>query len=486
MAIGRQVTQEAAVYLSGFAGTSLLQFLALPVYTRYLGPQDYASYSLTLAITIVVMGVAAVGGDVALSRFWFRARSLSDRRDLTVSLIAFLTVWSVLVVGVGCVLAWLWGDRISESAGLSTYLILGLIGIIPAQLSRMLAQILRNEFRPLAFSATTVLTGALAVAAGLVLCVGGGLGVTGILLGTIIAETVVCIVRLPMVVSELHGRLRRSAVSAPLRFGAPFVPAAVASWVFAGADRLVVGWYLQPEDLGGYAVAAMVIAPFSILLSAVAQAWIPRVSEQYEFSAKAAARTSSLALQLAVILNGAAAVVAGAFAPLAITVLAGPGFEAGVKALPFLAVGAMFLGVSLFAGTGYTLAKRTSMVPVITGTAAALSAVLLLVLVPWAGVVGAAVSVALGYAALAGGSLTYSQRCFPVPLAWGRIAMSVAVVVLSAAVSTRSPGQPLSVVVALAALAVLAGVAAGIRRGRDSINPAADRSQKDVIDPARG
>ncbi len=99
MALGRQVTREASIYLAGFVGAAFLQFLAVPIYTRYLGPERYSYYALTLAITTSLAGLLVIGGDIALTRFWFEAKSQEQRRNLALTWISFLTAWSVIVVG---------------------------------------------------------------------------------------------------------------------------------------------------------------------------------------------------------------------------------------------------------------------------------------------------------------------------------------------------------------------------------------------------
>lgn len=281
MALARRVTREASIYLAGFVAASVLQFLAVPIYTRYLGPERYSLYSLTVAVTTSLAGVLLIGGDVALSRFWFEARSVTQRRTLATSWILFLTAWSVLVVITAVVLTPAFAEWLRPGSDLGTLLIVSLWVLVPAQLSRMLAQILRNDFRPTAFAVTTVVVGTMAAGLGIAFAVGAGLGVIGILLGALFAELIGCLIRAPLVRRDLTGPVRLTVVGPLLRFGAPFIPASIAMWVFAGADRIAVGWYLDDRQLAGYSVAATLVAPFSVLLTALGQAWIPRVTQQY-------------------------------------------------------------------------------------------------------------------------------------------------------------------------------------------------------------
>lgn len=459
MALGRQVTREASIYLAGFVGAALLQFLAVPIYTRYLGPERYAFYALALAVTTSLAGLLVIGGDVALSRFWFEARSSKERRDLALTWISFLTGWSILVVGVVAAIAQPLADWLRPGTDLGLLLVVGLLILVPAQLSRMLAQVLRNEFRPVAFAVTTVAVGAMGMAFGLALAIGAGMGVLGILVGTLTAEFLGCLIRFPLVRADLRGSLRQEVLWPPLRFGIPFIPASIAMWVFTGADRIAVARYLTAPELGGYSVAATLVMPFSVLLTALGQAWIPRVTQTYSDSPARAAHSTGRAIELSLIVYSFGATILGVAAPIVMGLVAGPGFESGIAALPLLALGSTFLGTALFTGTGYTLAKRTAMVPVLTVVAAAINIIALALLVPRWGVVGAALAVCAGYLALTLGSYAYSQHHFPVSVSWLVVGLVTTTTGIAAVSASAAPGS--TTTYALAVVAVIVQVAAG-------------------------
>jgi O-antigen/teichoic acid export membrane protein len=441
VALGRQVTREASIYLAGFVGAAVLQFLAVPIYTRYLGPERYSYYALTLAITTSLAGLLVIGGDIALTRFWFEAESQEQRRNLALTWISFLTAWSIIVVGVVVLFAQELADWLRPDSDLGPLLIVGLAILVPAQLSRMLAQVMRNEFRPVAFALTTVAVGAMGMGFGIALAVGAAMGVMGILLGTVAAEILGCVIRFPLVRADLRGSLRRETLGPPLRFGIPFVPASIAMWVFTGADRIAVARYLPDGSLGGYAVAATLVAPFSVLLTALGQAWIPRVTQEYAGDPARAARSTGRAIELSLILYSVGATILAVAAPLVIGLVAGPGYDTGAAALPLLALGSVFLGTSLFTGTGYTLAKRTSLVPVLTVVAALVNTLGLVLLVPRWGVVGAAVAVCVGYLTLTVGSYLYSQRHFPVVVSWLVLGAVTAITVACALSASIAPAS---------------------------------------------
>lgn len=468
MAVGRKFGHEASIYLAGFVGAGILQFLAIPVYSRALGPDQYGLLTLTIATATVLSGVMILGGDVALARFWVDAPTEESKRSLASTWIGFLTAWSAVVALIAIAAApWL-ADRLRPGTGLAVLLVISIAGLVPAQISRMLAQILRNRFRPTPYALTTVLTAALNVGLGVLFGVAMGLGVLGIVLGTLTGESLGALIRLPLVWSSLEWKFSGSTLRPLLRFGIPFVPASVATWVFTGADRLVIGASLHEAQLGAYGLAAAMIGPFTVFTMAMGQAWLPRIAQLNAHDPDSARATAGSAVGLALGGLGAAAIAVGALAPWLVGLVGGSDYARGADALPFLALGSAFAGTALFTATGLTLAKRTSIIPVVTIASAAVDVALLLVLVPRVGLVGASISVAAAYLTLSAGALYFASRVFPLKVDPPSLAITLLVLVVQSSISTVWAGSPWVLASAAAGIAVVVALSVyGHSRVRD-------------------
>lgn len=475
MAFGGRFTREAAIYAVGLGASAFLQFLAVPVYTRFLGPEAYSLIPLVLAISGAVSGVLLAGGDVVLSRFWFEVEGAA-RRTLVSTWILFLAGWSIVGVALASALVPMIASLLPDSHDLATPLYVALVALVPAQASRMFAQVLRNSFRPVSMAITGALIGAVSVGAGLLLVIGFGWGVPGLFWGLVIGEVTGCLLRIPLINNDLRGRIVPSILPPLLRFGLPFIPATIAMWAFTGTDRIAVGALLGVAQLGGYSIAATLVLPFTLVVVALGQAWIPRIVALYEQSQADSLRTAALALELSLVLFGAAALVLTAVAPVAVSLLGGPGFESGAAALPLLALGGAFQGTTLFSATGYTLAKRSGLVPVVTGGAAMVNVVLLAFMVPTWGVVGAAAAVAVSYSALTSGMLWYSQRQKPIPVRWWRLGGSALLITGVVIGATLRPGDEwVAPVCLVSAMSLIAWAWVVVRKGNRPA-PALQRS----------
>jgi len=319
--------------------------------------------------------------------------------------------------------------------------VLGLAGMVPAQLGRLLAQVMRNQFRPVPYAALTSATAAVGVVLGILAVVVWDKGVAGALAGVLVAEVAGAASAVALVRSQLAGTLRPSLLPQLLRFALPIVPTAVAQWVLAGADRIAVERYLGAGAVGPYAVAASLVLPIAMLMYAVGQAWLPRVTSLYEADHAAGLLLTARVLQVALFGYGAIAVVLGLAAPWLIVIVSGEEFAAGAVAMPLLAVGAALWGTVTFTATGYLLARRTGMAVVAPITAAILALGLLAVLVPAWGVAGASAAVMLGYLTLTSGMALVSARYVRVPAPWPRLTAVTVVLIGNGVVATMLPGS---------------------------------------------
>jgi O-antigen/teichoic acid export membrane protein len=423
--MGRQVSREIAVYTVATFVAGGIQYIAVPIYTRIFPPQEYSKLVLVQTVTSLLAGISVLGGDTALARFWFDDAEPAHRRRLAVTWIGFLAgVVLVLVLALlpfsGLLSAWSFGH-----AGRSELFVLGLLAIVPAQVSRLVAQILRNEFRAIAFAVTAILLGALTLGAGLVLAVGLDLGIEGILLGTLLAEATVLVLRVTMTRQTFMGRPDPSLLRPLLNFGLPLVPVTVSFWVFGASDRLVVAKLTSLRELGLYSVAATLTTAFGVLIMAVGQAWTPRAVQLSLTNPLGAAVALGRALTYFLFVLSFAAVVTSAAAPWIIGLISGPEYRGAASAVPMLVAGTVAFGSSVITSTGLVVASRTRSLPVIASSAALLNVVLAIVLVPVWGIVGAATASAVGYALLTLGYLWFSQRYWPVVLEKPRLLVIV-------------------------------------------------------------
>jgi O-antigen/teichoic acid export membrane protein len=111
-----------------------------------------------------------------------------------------------------------------------------------------------------------------------------------------------------------------------------------------------------------------------------------------------------------------------------------------------LAFASVAFAAYIVVAIGVGRVRRTQFNWVVTGAAAAVNVVLNLVLIPPYGMMGAAVATVAAYVTMALGMAWWSQRIYPVPYQWRRVATAaLAAVALAAAGKLLDVGLPAAV-----------------------------------------
>jgi O-antigen/teichoic acid export membrane protein len=256
-------------------------------------------------------------------------------------------------------------------------------------------------------------------------------------------------------------------------YGMPLSLVALASYVLAASDRLIVAAMLGPAAAGAYA-AASVIADRSItvLLTAGAAATKPLVFAEFErggpdgarrLLARVAAWMMALAFPAATLL---------ACAPRAVAeLLAGRALAPGAAlVLPWVAAGALLSGLlALHFGLAFQIARRTRAMVAAVAPAAALNVCANLVLLPRFGVIAAAWTTLGGYAVALAVALWLGRRHFPVPFPPAEAARTAAACVpagLFALAASRHAGAPAGVLAGAGAVYACAALALDVAGAR--------------------
>ncbi|HEX3959164.1 MAG TPA: oligosaccharide flippase family protein [Trebonia sp.] len=198
------------------------------------------------------------------------------------------------------------------------------------------------------------------------------------------------------------GQTRRQLMRPLARYGATQLAAIAPYSINLFLDRLLLSLLASPADLGRYAVASSIALVPIPLVSAIGNVAFPRLAAQRHVTAE------SHRLQRGAVLVSAGLATA-ILLPIAVSatwvipLVFGPAFRGAVPLLWMLTPGGVFLSCSQVVSDLLRGRNRPGFVAISQGLAAVFTVVLLIALLPVAGVAGAAIasSVAYGVALIA-------------------------------------------------------------------------------------
>ncbi len=411
---------NVAIYGFGNAATSAISFLLLPIYVRYLSPEDYGVIALLLTVEVAAKILFRWGVDASFMRFYYECRDERDKQRLASTLfLALLAVNGALTAAALIAAPWL-GQRLFDTTRYTLPLRLVLVSTFIGGFYFLPFHILRIQGRSAKFMALTFSGQAATLGMKLLMVVGLGMGVLGVALADLIVAIGLTAAIVPLYAPLIRPLFSREILRESLRFGLPRLPHGLAHQVIAVFDRYLLSTFVTLRDVGIYSVGASFALGLKLFLSAFENAWAPfYFATMKEPDAKTTlSRITTYAWGVLVLLAAGLTAVADDVVRLMTT----PDFYGAAKVVPWIGAGVVFQGIYLLTSIGLNITKQTKYYPIATGVAAIASVGANLVLIPRFGVMGAACSNTLAYAVLAATAMRFSQRAYPMRYEWRRIA----------------------------------------------------------------
>lgn len=424
----RRLVSDSAIYGLGGVANQALGVLLVPIYANVLGVSNYG----TLALVNTTLSFATSIVTLALPQAFFRSYLMENvdergraavlRTTLGLRLVTSLAGLLVLVLLAIPLTRLLFGDL----AQLPILLVVGPV-VFCDTLNLVPLSYLRAERRPAAYAALSFARAVLGSLMIIVFVVVLHLGIFGVVLGSLIAASVVAVAGVLVLVRARRIRmaLDRPLINHMLAFSLPLVPASVAAWTLNLSDRYLLQAFVGNQAVGiysagytiGLVINALAVAPFSL-------AW---AATFWEIANRPNARQTYARVMTGFVIF--AAFIALGLSALSTDVLRlvfQPDFEPSRFVVPFSAFAYVLYGIYSIGATGLNIEGRTGVLPMTLWASAIANVALNLVLIPSIGYLGAAVSTLLSYGVLAVSTTAAGQRYYPVPWDLPRIAGALA------------------------------------------------------------
>lgn len=450
--LGSQITRLArhsAIYGLGGLVSRFVALLLLPLYTRYLTPADYGAVETLVALAAILATVLRLGIASAFFRFYFDSADAAHRLRVVRTSFWFTMTMATLGLVVGLILA----EPISNwlfDTGDHTTLVRASFVLLWAQMNyEQMTSLFRVEERAVAFTIATLVNLAVTVAATVLFVVVFDWGATGVVAGNFTGTLIVYAALLVYRHEQLGLTLDRPLLRQMNRFGIPLVPSMLALWLLNFGDRFFILKLADQSDVGVYSIGARIASAMVLLLAAFRAGWLA-----FAYSIEdddRARRAYSFVLTYLLFVASWAALALALLSPWLVRWLTTPAFFDASEVVPLLVFGAVALGgfnvVSIVLGRR----KRTQFNWVATGSGAAVSVVLNLVLIPPYGIVGAGIANLSAFTVMFLVITWWSQRVFWVPYQWRRVVTVVGVAV-GLTVLGKAVDVPLPAAIALVAV----------------------------------
>ena len=414
----RRLATTGAAYTSSSVLSKLIAVLLLPLYTAYVAPAEYGAAEVLITSVIAASIVVRLGVIEALLRFYYKGDEVPDQVVRT----GFASLFWTTTVGAAIALPF--AEPISEALLDRSDPELARIaigGLWVFTLFEYLLALFRLDERAGAFLAFTVANVLVTIPVTVFLVVVEDEGARGLLLGQYATGAVflvglMYVHRRRLALIPDFGLLRRMT-----RFGLPTMPAELSLYGLNFIDRLLLVRLAGLADAGLYSLSVKFAQAVTVLVKGFQLAWPPLA---YSIEDDDEARRV-----YAVIVTWYVAICTFVVAGLwllsrwIVRLLAAPEFFASYEAIGLVSTGVMLYGLYLvlLVVLGRTGRTEYNFPATAAGTVANIG--LNLLLIPELGIEGAGIALVASYAIVLALMYGFTQRLFPVPYEWGRLAL---------------------------------------------------------------
>ena len=418
----RRLATTGAAYTAANILSKLIAVALLPLYTRYLTPADYGAAEVLFAAVVAASIVVRFGVIEAVLRFYYKGGEDPQKVVATsfAALFWFATVAALVALPFAKPISEALLDRpATELARIA------IGGLWVATLHEYLLTLFRLEERAKAFFGVTLINVLAAIALTVILVVGREEGARGLLLGSYISGAVVVLALIFIQRRRLSLWVDRGLLRRELRFGLPTMPAELSLYALNFVDRIIIVRTVGLGAAGLYSLAVKFAQGVNVLVRGFQLAWPPLA---YSIADDDEARRAYSAVVTWFLAACSFVVIAmWLFSRWIVRALAAPRFFESYEAIGLLSTAVTLYALYLVLLVILGRTGRTEFNLPATATALVVNIALNLILVPSLEIVGAGIALVVSYLVVIALMYRFTQRVFPVPYEWGRLARVIGI-----------------------------------------------------------
>ncbi|KPJ77233.1 MAG: hypothetical protein AMJ54_08590 [Deltaproteobacteria bacterium SG8_13] len=394
-----KVLKELIGFIPAAIVPSLLGFVSVAVFSRYLPPEEYGDFTLVFTTAVLAHTFAFSWINQSIIRYYERFAP-QQVGDFFSTCVTGFFILSVLVALGWLIVTAALNEQLSPR--LWKLLFLGPLIVFFYSGSNMVLAFNRAMRDSVRYSLLSSINAVMKLLVALLLIYFVRKDAASILGGIILAGGIVLIPEIIRLSRRWGFRLRgcnRSMLVTFIKFGGPLVGLALSNIILSSSDRYIIAYFLDSDAVGVYS-AGYKITETAIMFLVTFLMWasFPALVSAYEKSGDSAAvALMDDLLKIYVILIFPAMLGLTVLSEdITGTLLDRRYFDAH-KIVPWIASGIFFMGLSFYYSKSFELRERTLFLFALFLLAAMANILLNIILIPILGLQGAAISTMLAY-----------------------------------------------------------------------------------------
>ncbi len=386
---------DTSIYMIGNFISQGIGLLVLPIFTRFLTPEEYGIFNYTNSIKGFLTAFATLSLNSFVLKYYFDLKIEEDRQTLLGSVYYFIFIFNIFLLGV----FYLAFPHLIKSFTLNIpfypFFSIMLINnfletmlVIPLVNFRIKKQVTKYFFM-------TSLNAIITVLFGLALVAVYHMGLVGRLYGILIVNIIFAIIGFVYLFKASKFIINFEIIKKGLIFSIPLLPGALASMGTSATDRIILERFVSLTTIGIYSIGQSLGTSILIIIRSFYRAVEPDIFESFktpDFSKKVVLLKNNF-LMLIVFIG----FIIITFSKEIVILMTSESFYSAYTVIPIFVMASLMRGAKILADTTlYAMNKAYYETYMIIGTLI-LNFVLNLLLIPKLGIIGAALATLATY-----------------------------------------------------------------------------------------
>ncbi len=439
----KQLGSHTVIYGAGYVLTRMIPFFLLPFYSYHINLADYGVVQLIYAAIGFMNIIFHYGLDSAYLRFFVKEDSeYGPREVLTHTFVSLLVTGAVLTVLIYKAAAPV-SNLLLGDPKYALYIRYSALILMADNLFIIPLHYLRMVNRPLMFNIINIINVSVNFSLNIYFIHFRHGGLESIFLSNLLASLTTLILVSPVLVKNFSPRFIPSLWKQLLIFGLPFVPGGLASMVLEIIGRYMLQWLTDKETVGLYSAGYKLGIFMLVIITAYKFAWQPFFLNKGK-DADAPQTFARIMTFFLYVLFGSFLAVTFFIHDLVTFQMFGLSFLkesywAALPVVPVILAAYIFLGIYMNLLPAIYFTEKTWVIPIFSGSAAAINVAANYFLIPVLGMMGAAWATFIAYLWMAGITWFVTRKWYPIPYEWKRIAELLGTALVSGALFLYFP-----------------------------------------------
>ena len=418
----KSVGRHSLIYMLGPALSKIVGFVLIPVYTRFIAPDEFGVMSIVdVAMTLTMMLLSMGIGD-SMARFYYAETCSLERRRLVSTVLLGPSLISLPLI---LLIVWLAGAAcpwLGVGPQYEPYLRIAMLAAWCSMLTEVGLAYLRMQYFAKTFVAVVTAQIVVTVSLNLIFVVVWQQGIWGILYSTLIVQAILAVALTVGILWVNHARPAMHHLRHLLAFGLPLVPSVVTLQLSNYLNPLMIRWCVVGDPISvlaqvglfsagqkiGVVVNRFVTVPFNAF-------WRPRRMELAMQDGPEVRKILARICTYSTLVSAQVALLISVSVQDGLRLCVDERYWSAYQVVPLIAMAYVVLGLEHHFSTGMYRSRRTIWATWIGLISLLTMVVANLVLLPRTGMVGAAFSSLLAISLRVGMIYAVSQKAYSIP-----------------------------------------------------------------------